>query len=237
MDPRLRGDDGGGWRRHPHLCDVAGDWKDSTMALHLWWLYVTAVFLICATPGPNMLHVMVQSIHHGPRRTLFSMAGLMSANLICLLASAAGLGALLKASPGLYDALRYAGVAYLLWLGLRAWRAPVDGGDELPQAGPRRSAGRLFALGLGTGLSNPKLILFAAALFPQFIDPARPFAPQLAILVASFAAIEALWFGIYALGGRSLAGWLAPPKRQRLFNRATGVLFMGFGAALLGSRV
>jgi len=205
------------------------------MALQTWWLYVTAVFLISATPGPNMLHVMVQSIHHGPRRALFSMAGLMSAVLLCLLASAAGLGALLKASPGLYDALRYAGVAYLLWLGIKAWRASVgDGAATDPHT--RRSAKSLYATGLATGLSNPKLIIFAAALFPQFIDTARPFWSQLALLVTSFVAIEAFWYAVYALGGRSLAAWLAPANRQRLFNRATGLLFIGFGGALLGSR-
>ena len=95
------------------------------MSLHLWWLYVTAVFLISATPGPNMLHVMTQSIAHGPRKALVTMAGLMSAVLLCLIASALGLGALLKASPRLFDILRYAGVAYLIWLGIKAWRAPV----------------------------------------------------------------------------------------------------------------
>lgn len=206
------------------------------MAMKTWWLYVTAVFLISATPGPNMLHVMVQSIHHGPRRALASMAGLMSAVLLCLFASAAGLGALLKASPGLYDVLRYAGVAYLVWLGIKAWRAPVgDGGTEQPQA--RRSLAALYAAGLGTGLSNPKLIIFCAALFPQFLDPAHPLAPQLAVLVLCFVAIEAFWYAAYALGGRSLARWLAPANRQRLFNRATGAMFIGFGGVLLGSRV
>ncbi|UZK69087.1 LysE family translocator [Sphingomonas sp. S1-29] len=207
------------------------------MALHTWWLYVTAVFVISATPGPNMLHVMVQSIQHGPRRALASMAGLMTANLIYLVASALGLGALLKASPGLYDALRYAGVAYLLWLGIKAWRAPVGMGEGAAVPVARRSLRVLYATGLGTGLSNPKLIVFAAALLPQFIDVGRPFVPQLGVLVATFMVIEAFWFGIYATGGRSLARWLAPANRQRLFNRVTGALFIGFGAALLGSRI
>lgn len=207
------------------------------MTLNTWWLYVTALFLICATPGPNMLHVMVQSIHHGVRRSLVSMAGLMTANLFCLLASAAGLGALLRASPALFDMLRYAGVAYLVWLGVKAWRAPVDGSDPEAERPAAPSLRAMYLTALGTGFSNPKLIIFAAALFPQFIDPIQPFAPQLAILIATFIAIEGLWFAIYALGGRSLAAWLAPADRQRLFNRVTGGIFVAFGAALLGSRV
>lgn len=205
------------------------------MSLHVWWLYVTAVFLISATPGPNMLHVMTQSIHHGPRRAIATMAGLLSAILLCLIASALGLGALLKASPRLFDGLRYAGVAYLIWLGLKAWRAPVGDAGEAG-ATRARSLRALYGTGLLTGLSNPKLIVFAAALFPQFIDTDRPFAVQLAILVASFVAIEFGWQCVYALGGVKLARWLAPANRQRLFNRGTGLMFIGFGGALLGAR-
>ncbi|BAI98288.1 amino acid transporter [Sphingobium sp. TA15] len=205
------------------------------MSLHVWWLYVTAVFLISATPGPNMLHVMTQSIHHGPRRAIATMAGLMSAILLCLIASALGLGALLKASPRLFDGLRYAGVAYLIWLGVKAWRAPVGEAGEVG-ATRARSLRALYGTGLLTGLSNPKLIIFAAALFPQFIDTGRPFAMQLAILVISFVAIEFGWQCVYALGGAKLARWLAPANRQRLFNRGTGLMFIGFGGALLGAR-
>ncbi|OYW84380.1 MAG: amino acid transporter, partial [Sphingobium sp. 32-64-5] len=193
-------------------------------------------FVISATPGPNMLHVMVQSIHHGPRRAIATMAGLLGAVLLCLLASAMGLGALLKASPHLFDALRYLGVAYLFWLGIRTWRADPHS-DGAIAAAPVRSLRMLFAGGFVTGLSNPKLIIFAAALFPQFIDMTRPFWTQLGILTASFVAIEAFWYTAYALGGRSLARWLAPANRQRMFNRLTGALFMGFGGALLGTRV
>lgn len=205
------------------------------MSLHLWWLYVTAVFLISATPGPNMLHVMTQSIAHGPRKAMVTMAGLMSAVLLCLVASALGLGALLKASPMLFAVLRYAGVAYLIWLGVKAWRAPIghDGDGTAPVAMP---TSKLYGTALLTGLSNPKLIIFAAALFPQFIDMARPFALQLAILVASFVVIESFWYGVYALGGVKLKHWLEPANRQRLFNRGTGALFIGFGSALLGAR-
>lgn len=182
-----------------------------------------------------MLHVMTQSIHHGPRRAVATMAGLLSAILLCLIASALGLGALLKASPRLFDGLRYAGVAYLIWLGIKAWRAPVGEAGEVA-ATRARSLRALYGTGLLTGLSNPKLIIFAAALFPQFIDTGRPFAVQLAILVISFVAIELGWQCVYALGGVKLARWLAPANRQRLFNRGTGVMFIGFGGALLGTR-
>lgn len=207
------------------------------MSMQTWWLYAAAVFVISATPGPNMLHVMTRSIAVGPQRALFTMAGCMSAILLCLLASAGGLGALLKAEPRMFEVLRYAGVAYLVYLGVKAWRAPIEAAslDGVARVGP--SAGSLYRAGLLTGLSNPKLIVFAAALFPQFINARAPFAPQLAILVVTFVVIEALWYAVYALGGMRLARWLEPANRQRLFNRATGALFVGFGGLLLGSRV
>lgn len=204
------------------------------MTLTTWWLYVTAVFLISSTPGPNMLHVMVRSVQVGPRRAVFAMAGLMSAVLLCLLASAAGLGALLKTMPQLFNVLRILGAAYLLWLGYRAWTSPVtDREAAAAQPAPALSGAALYRAGLLTGLSNPKLIIFAAALFPQFITASAPFAPQLAILVGSFVLIEGFWFAVYALGGARLAHWLRPVGRQRLFNRATGGLFALFGGLLL----
>lgn len=204
------------------------------MQIGTWWLYALTVFLVSGTPGPNMLHIMMRSVQVGARRSAFAMAGCLTAVLLCLLASAFGLGALLKAEPRLFDVLRYGGVAYLLWLGIKAWRAPVA---EASAIRPVMSLAALYRGGLFIGLSNPKLIIFAAALFPQFVDPQAPFAPQLGVMVFTFAAIECFWYAMYALGGRSLARWLAPANRQRLFNRLTGTIFVGFGAALLGHRV
>ena len=202
------------------------------MTLASWWLYVTAVFLISATPGPNMLHVMTRAVQVGPRRAVCAMAGLLSAVLLCLVASAAGLGALLGALPGLFDLLRIVGAAYLLYLGVVAWRSPVADEAERPAAIPP-TATQLYRAGLFTGLANPKLIIFAAALFPQFINRHAPFGPQIALLIGSFVVIECIWYAVYALGGARLALWLRPARRQRLFNRATGGLFMLFGGLLL----
>jgi threonine/homoserine/homoserine lactone efflux protein len=226
-----------------------------------WWLFVVTVFLISGTPGPNMLHVMARSVRHGFARSIWAMAGCMSAVLLALIASAGGVGALLLASPHLFDALRYAGAAYLAWLGIKAWRsssllpereksgvgspgagATISGNELTPNpALPGRgmyppSALALYRDALFTGLSNPKLILFSAALFPQFISQKAGWAPQFAALTATFVVIETGWYIAYAAGGRRLAGWLAPARRQRLFDRATGSLFFLFGAGLIAAR-
>ena len=206
------------------------------MTLHLWWLFVVAVFLLCGTPGPNMLHVMTRSVAFGARRSIAAMAGCLCALVLVLAASAAGVSALLAAWPRVFDALRYAGVAYLVFLGIKAWRgagAPVDvGSDALPVAASTR---RLFRGGFVIGISNPKLLLLAAAFLPQFVDSGSPQAPQFAILVVTFAVVESFWYGVYALCGRTLARHLRRPALRRGFDRATGGIFIGFGAALLGT--
>jgi len=207
------------------------------MTLHTWWLFLTAVFLLSATPGPNMLHVLGRSVRFGPRGSLAAMVGCLSAVLLVLVASAAGLSAVLLASPTLFDALRYAGVAYLAYLGIQAWRgadAPIRVGDGAAPVRP--SAIRLVRDGFLIGASNPKLLLFAGAFFPQFVDADRPQGPQFAILVATFAAVEVFWYGVYAVSGARLAATLTRPALKRLFDRATGAIFLGFGAVLLGTR-
>ncbi|MDP1026126.1 LysE family translocator [Sphingomonas sp. KR1UV-12] len=206
------------------------------MGWQSWWLFVGAVFLLSGTPGPNMLHVMRQSIAVGFVRATATMAGCLLAIVLVLSASAAGLSALLIAWPRLFDAIRYAGVAYLFYLGVKAWRSSGASPAALDPLSPAVGRWSLFRGGLLIGLTNPKLILFAAAFLPQFIDPVRPQVPQFAILVATFAVIESGWYAAYGLGGRQLARYLATPARQRLFDRLTGTLFIGFGTALLAAR-
>jgi threonine/homoserine/homoserine lactone efflux protein len=209
------------------------------MSWDRWWLFVATVFIISGTPGPNMLHIMTRSVRYGFGRSVWAMAGCMTAVLIALAASAAGVGALLLASPRLFDVLRYAGAAYLLWLGIKAWRGAGKGAagmDPDVTVPPGVSTVALYRDALFTGLSNPKLILFAAALFPQFVSQKAGWAPQFAILVATFVAIEAGWYAAYAAGGRRLSGWLAAGRRQRAFDRGTGALFFMFGAGLIAAR-
>jgi homoserine/homoserine lactone efflux protein len=208
------------------------------MNIGTWWLFVGVVFLVAGSPGPNMLHIMQRSVQFGVVRSTAAMAGCMTAVLFALVASGLGLGAVLVASPRLFAIVRYAGVAYLLWLGVQAWRKASRIGDDAggPDEPADAPAWRLYRDALFTGLSNPKLIVFAAALFPQFIDAHRPWAMQFAILMVTFVTIETGWYFTYALGGRRLARWLSTGRRRRLFDRATGAIFVGFALALLGAR-
>lgn len=207
------------------------------MTFHLWSMFFIAAFLVSATPGPNMLHILSRSVELGLRGSFPAMAGCLCGLLTLLTASAVGLTALLMALPGAFDVLRYAGTGYLFYLGIKAWRAPVDTGDHHEEMIVAvLSPWKVWRVAYGVSVSNPKAMLFAAAFLPQFINPAAPKPPQFAILLATFGAIDVIWYFTYALGGRGLAGHLKKPSMQKLFNRFTGAVFVGFGAILLKSK-
>lgn len=208
------------------------------MSLQTWWLFVAMTFVVSATPGPNMLLVMSSGARCGLRAAFATMAGCMTALLAMMSLSAAGLGALLQAFPSVFDALRWGGAAYLAYLGVKSWRAPVhDAADEtvrLSDAGSK--PGALLRQGLLVAASNPKAILFAAAFFPQFIRPELPKLPQFAILLATFTVIEVAWYLVYACSGQRLAAYLRRAAVLKAFNRLTGGAFIGFAAVMASAR-
>jgi threonine/homoserine/homoserine lactone efflux protein len=221
-------------------------WKDEIMSLQNWWLFVGMAFFLSATPGPNMLLVLSSSARFGFRAAIATMAGCLFALLCMMSISAAGLGALLQAFPAVFDTLRWMGAAYLAYLGIKCWRAPVTeasaAGDPVagnPAAGvpaAGASAAALFRQGVLVAASNPKAILFAAAFLPQFIRPDMPALPQFAILLATFAVIEIGWYLVYAGSGHKLAAHLRRATVLKAFNRLTGGIFVGFGALMAALR-
>ncbi|MDR9177352.1 LysE family translocator [Burkholderia multivorans] len=207
------------------------------MNLHTWWLFVATVFVVSAIPGPNMLLVMTHGARHGLRRSAATMAGCLSALVLMLSVSAAGLGVFLEAWPAMFNALRFAGAAYLIYLGVKAWRASADdvpAADAEPALRHAANASRwaLFRNGFLVAGSNPKAILFAAALLPQFINAAEPTLPQFGMLVATFAVIEVSWYLVYASFGTRIGATLKSRSVAKIFNRLTGGLFVGFGAMM-----
>ncbi|MEI5998832.1 LysE family translocator [Paraburkholderia bengalensis] len=209
------------------------------MSLHTWGLYVATIFVVCAIPGPNMLLMMTHGARYGMRPTTATMAGCLMSLMLMLAVSVAGLGVLLKAWPTTFDALRLIGAAYLIWLGVKAWRAPasevaaaqVDASADA--AGKRIPArGALLRNGFLVGSSNPKAILFSAALLPQFIDASQPTLPQFAVLVATTAVMEVSWYAVYAGCGTRIGAKLRSSSVAKAFNRLTGGVFVGFGAIM-----
>ena len=218
------------------------------MTLSTLWLFIAMTFFISATPGPNMLLIMSISARHGVRASVMAMLGCMTALLAMMSLSAAGLGAVLHTSPQVFEALRLAGAAYLAYLGVKVWRAPVENdhataveGDApagpVPQAVvPVVNSAAIYRQAFLVAASNPKAILFAAAFFPQFIHPDAPQLPQFAILLLTFTVIEVAWYFVYAVSGQRLAHYLQRASMMRLFNRITGGVFVGFAALMATAR-
>jgi threonine/homoserine/homoserine lactone efflux protein len=203
------------------------------MSLNIWLAFVAVVFVVSGSPGPNMLLSLTHGIHHGLTGTFGTMLGLLSGLAIILALSLCGLGAVLVASTTAFEVIKYAGAAYLVYLGVRIWRNAdtrlITAERPLPTGGFIR-----YRTGILVSLSNPKAILFCVALFPQFIDRRQALAPQAGVLLATFVFIETCWMLVYAGGGARLAAWLRKGNRMRWFNRASGGVFIGAGV-LLGS--
>lgn len=214
------------------------------MTLSTWWLFIAMTFVVSATPGPNMLYVMTVSAREGVRAAVVAMAGCMTALLIMMSLSAAGLGALLQSFPAVFDALRLAGAAYLAYLGVKCWRAPVHDAPAPDAQGAATSVAlvsatadaTIYRQGFLVAASNPKAILFAAAFFPQFLNPAQAQLPQFAILLATFTFIEVAWYFVYAVSGQRLSVYLRRATVMRAFNRLTGGVFVGFAGLMAVAR-
>jgi threonine/homoserine/homoserine lactone efflux protein len=203
------------------------------MSLNTWWLFILMTFVVSATPGPNMLFVMSVSARHGIRAAVIAMLGCMTALVAMMSLSAAGLGALLHTFPAVFDALRLAGAAYLAYLGVKCWRAPVHDAVASPAITvPAVQTSAIYRQGFLVAASNPKAILFAAAFFPQFINPGLSKLPQFAILLTTFSVIEVAWYFVYAVSGKRLSGYLQRASVMRMFNRLTGGVFIGFAALM-----
>lgn len=205
------------------------------MTLSTWLLYVAAVFVLTVTPGPSVLMCVSTSVNLGPRKALITSLGSTSAVVGLMALSALGLGALLAASELLFGALKWAGAAYLAYLGVRALLAPASDIRVSGGAAAARTS-RLFAQGFLVGMSNPKALLFFGALFPQFLDPAAPQGLQFLVLGATFVFFELGWLTVYALTASRAQRWLQRPRRARQFNRLTGVVFLLAAGLLATSR-
>ncbi len=211
------------------------------MSLHTWWLFVMMTFVVSATPGPNMLLVMSTSARDGMRAAVTNMAGCMTSLMLMLGLSAAGLGALLQAFPAVFDGLRLLGAAYLAYLGVQCWRSPVEDRPAQSDASAATALGpdnmrAQYRQGALVAASNPKAILFAAAFFPQFLNPEAAQLPQFGILLGTFAVIEVAWYFVYAVSGKQLATYLRRATVMRAFNRLTGGVFVGFAALMAAAK-
>lgn len=204
------------------------------MSFAVWLAFLVAAIVIAVTPGPGAVTSMSTGLRHGYWAALRAIAGLQTALLVQLTVVAGGLGALLAASTLAFDVVKFIGAAYLIWLGIQKWRAPAP---SLAENGTPLVPRGLFLQGLLVNLTNPKAILFVAALVPQFIDPAQAQGPQFAVIALTMCGVDTLVMSAYALLAARLGGWLHEPRAIRTQNRVFGSLFVTAGTLLaLSSR-
>lgn len=203
------------------------------MTATTWWLYVGTVLILMSTPGPSHLLMLSVSMSNGFHRSLATAAGDLSANAIQILLAGLGLAAVITGSQYGFQVIKWAGVSYLVWVGIRQIIASYKGRADSEDASVT-SLKRLWFRGFVTSASNPKAIVFFAALFPQFLDPQRALAPQTLILGATYIVIDGCFLAAYGKG----AGWLAQKLRGRYrvwIDRAAGTGLIA-AAVLLGLR-
>jgi len=194
-----------------------------------WIAYVAAVLVLMCTPGPSQLLMMSKSVSNGFGRALATASGDLTANFFQMLAAGLGLGALVLASERAFVAVKWAGVVYLIWMGVQMIRGKSRG----PLAPGRKvSLRRLWTEGFVTSAANPKAVVFFAALFPQFIDTHAAFWPQFVLLSSTYLILDGAFLSIYGGASRWLTEHLVGAARRWLDRIAGSLLIVA--AVLLG---
>ena len=199
-----------------------------------------AALLLSLSPGPDNLFVLVQSVQRGWRVGMAVVVGLLIGVLGHTLAVALGLAAVVAASPVAFDALKWCGAAYLVYLAWGALHAPVQA-QALPQAGQQRPAGlpagealRLVGRGVVMNLTNPKVLIFFLAFLPQFADPARgSIGAQVMVLGCTFVlAALPVFGGLACFSGVFGNALMGSARAQWWLNKLAGIVFLGLAVRL-----
>jgi threonine/homoserine/homoserine lactone efflux protein len=192
-------------------------------------VYVTAALALLLTPGPAVLYIVTRSIDQGRKAGLVSVLGIELANFCHVVAASLGLSALLLSSALAFNVVKYAGAAYLIYLGIRK----LTGRDVPPDTQPvgQQSLGRIFSQGVVVNLLNPKTALFFFAFLPQFVDSARgSVALQIFLLGLIFVTMGTVTDSSYALLSGSMGRWLRGNLGFLRFQRYfTGSVYIGLG--------
>ncbi|TPM35946.1 LysE family translocator [Mesorhizobium sp. B2-3-5] len=192
--------------------------------------YCAAITLAAATPGPAMFAVITNGVSRGFRRAFMAGVGVAAGDAVLVTLALLGLVALAQTFEWVFLLLKYAGAAYLIYLGIRMWRAAAAQPDK-PQATEARLS-RSFLLGASIALGNPKAILFHASIMPLILNlDTMTFFDGL-LVVAVVISVNVVTMGVYAaLAGRA-SGWFTTPRRMRLMNRFAGSAMIGTGALI-----
>jgi len=196
-------------------------------------LFALATFLLTVSPGPGVLYVTARSLTQGRRAGFASMFGIEFGEVVWLAAAATGVAALLSASVAALTVLRFAGAAYLIYLGIQRWRQV--GAVDAPPPAP---VGRIFVQGVVTQLLNPKVAVFFVAFLPQFLDTAQPIAPQVAVLGVVYVAIAIAVDVTYVLSASAVSRrFMRSRVAQVRTGRVAAATYVALGVAAAATGV
>jgi len=206
------------------------------MSFELWLAFAAASAVLLAIPGPTILLVISYALGHGKKAARATVAGVALGDFTAMTASMLGLGVLLATSATLFTVLKWIGAAYLIYLGIKLWRAPVSSGDASPDTEnlPKERPLRIFLHTYVVTALNPKSIIFFVAFLPQFMNPAQPLLPQMVIFETTFLVLATLNAAFYALLASMARKSIRKPSVQRAVNRVGGSLMIGAGALAAG---
>ncbi|WMU72658.1 homoserine/homoserine lactone efflux protein [Enterobacter bugandensis] len=204
------------------------------MTFEWWFAYLLTSIILSLSPGSGAINTMTTSINHGYRGAAASIAGLQTGLGIHIVLVGIGLGTLFSRSVLAFEVLKWAGAAYLIWLGIQQWRAA--GSIDLNTLSRTQTRGHLFKRAVFVNLTNPKSIVFLAALFPQFIVPHQPQVMQYVGLGATTIIVDIIVMIGYATLAQRIAAWIKGPKQMKALNKVFGSLFMLVGALLASAR-
>jgi threonine/homoserine/homoserine lactone efflux protein len=202
------------------------------MSIELYLAFVAACIALALLPGPVVTLVIANGLRHGTRAALINIAGVQAGLAIAIGIVAVGLTSLMATMGYWFDWVRFAGAAYLVWLGIKLIRFPVEGVKADAPPPPR---GGFFLQGFVVLLSNPKVLVFFGAFLPQFMDMSRDHVSQVTLLGVTFMVIAGLTDATYALlAGRARV--LFSAKRTRMVSRISGSFMIGGGIWLALTR-
>ena len=205
------------------------------MELTVWLTYFVTTVVLSITPGPGVFSSVSSGLNHGFRRGIWNGVGMQAANLILVVTVSVGLGAILLASETAFAVVKWLGVAYLIYLGIATWRSlPQDFAQRAN--GSARTPRDIFVRGFFVNLTNPKGIIFFAAILPQFIDVTRPQLPQYAILTATTFVVDVVVMAAYTAAAARALRLMRDPQKLRWVNRGLGSAFVAAGIALASWR-
>jgi threonine/homoserine/homoserine lactone efflux protein len=201
------------------------------MTFELWAAYAVAAWVVLIVPGPTVMLVVSYALAEGRRATWSTVAGVALGDFTAMTLSLLGLGALMAASAAAFTILKWAGAAYLVFLGVRLFRATPDSSPLAGPQGPARPHARSAILGHAFAVTalNPKGIVFFVAFLPQFLRPAAPLAPQVLLLGGTFLLFAILNATGYALLAGSVRDAVRRPAVLRGLNRLGGSVMIGAG--------